>query len=246
MPRQFDFNDVGNLVDVFFNGGTSDEPVIEKDAGSRRVSGDGNGHLEHAGDIQDVGIVVFRAAGSLRNRIRIDGKFLAQQPLPLAFLIQPRQVGRDAVLREQGHIFLRMLRFRLFPFHLEVPFLAVLLQKFVEQGGGKGALRHMARFCGQVRNTLRILPGLAVRRGMVLLQYAAQGQRGPSFDGSRLFFVRKPRFLDGIGYRGAGRQFNGAIGSFIQIVAVRIIHGRSRRGAGHQHVSGPGFFFRSG
>ena len=85
------------------------------------------------------------------------------------------------------------------------PFWRSSFRNLLNRAAVRGALRHMARFCGQVRNTLRILPGLAVRRGMVLFQHAAQGQRGPSFDGSRLFLVRKPRFLDGIGYRGAGK-----------------------------------------
>ena len=246
MPRQFDFNHVGHLVDVFLNGRASDQPVVEEDAGPRRIGGDGDGDLEHAGDVQDVGAVAVRVSGRLRQGIRIDGKLLAQQSLPFAFLVQPCQVGRDAVLREQGHVLLRVARFRLFPLHLVIPLLLVLLQELVEQGGGEGALRHVARFRGQVCHALRILPRLAVRGGVVLLQHAAQGQRGASLDGARLLLVREARFLDGIRHGSAGGQFNGAVGRFIQVIAVRIINGRSRRGAGHQHVPGPGFLLRGG
>ena len=139
-----------------------------------------------------------------------------------------------------------MARFRLLPLHLVVSLLVVLLQELVEQGGGERALRHMARFRGNVGDSLRILPRLAVRGGMVFLQHAAQGQRGAALDGSRLLLVRKARFLDGVGHGSAGGQFNGAVGRFIQVIAVRIINGRSRRGAGHQHVPGPGLLLRCG
>ena len=191
VPRQLDLNHVRHLVDILLNGRPADEPVVEKHAGSRRVGRDGDGNLENAGDVQDVRVPSVRPSGTLRPRVRADGELLAQQPLPFALLVQPRQVRRNAVLGQQGQILLRVVRLHLLPLHLKIALLPVFLQELVEQGGRQGRLRHVARLRRKIGNALRILPGLPVRGGMVLFQDSSQRQRGTSGNGPRFLLVRK-------------------------------------------------------